>query len=196
MLAFGVVCVSPGPANLALAARAMAQGRRAALPMAAGLALGLALWGVAAATGLGAVLAGSAAALGALKVVGACYLGWLALGAAQGAARRDGPEAPVAGRMGGFRTGLLLNLSNPKAVLAWMAALSMGLSPEVGAGAVRGATAVCALIGVANYLLWALVFSAGGAMAFYARARRGVEAGCAALFSLAAFGLLRSAFAR
>ena len=44
-LAFLVVAASPGPANLACASVAMARGRRDGLRIAAGLAIGLALWG-------------------------------------------------------------------------------------------------------------------------------------------------------
>ena len=193
-LAFAVVCAAPGPANLAVAVRAMAGGQGAALPMALGLAIGLAVWGIAAATGLGALLAASSTALIVLKVLGAAYLGWLAIGCARSAGSPDAPTPPAA--TSGFRAGLLLNLSNPKAVLAWLAALSVGLPCDAGTPTVVTATLTCAAIGRVNYLLWALAFSRPAAMAVYQRARRRIDAACAALFSLAAFALLRSALAR
>lgn len=198
LLAFTVVCVSPGPANLGLAAAAMAAGPGPALRMALGLTLGLSVWGVAAALGLGAVLAASEPALVALKLAGAAYLFWLAFGSARSAARRARPAAGEggAGRGGWAARGLLLNLSNPKAVFAWMAALAMGLDAGSGPGAVAVATLACMAIGLLNYLGWALVFSRRGAMAAYASARRGIEAATAGLFALAGFGLLRSGLAR
>ena len=69
-LAFVVVTVSPGPANIALATTAMHAGRRTGLLFGAGLAVGLAFWGLVAATGLGAVLQASASMLVVLKLAG------------------------------------------------------------------------------------------------------------------------------
>ena len=199
LVAFAVVCVSPGPANLALATVAMSRGAGPAVAMAAGLAAGLAVWGVSAAVGLGAVMAASEAALTALKLAGAAYLLWLALGSARAALARAGEAREAAGAAAGggwLRRGLVLNLSNPKAVFAWMAALSMGLDAGSAAGAVAAATGVCMAIGLLNYLAWAIIFSRPGAMAFYARARRGIEAATAGLFALAGISLLRSGLAR
>ena len=195
--AFAVVTVSPGPANLAVATTAMARGRRPSMALALGLSLGLSAWGVAAALGLGALLAASTAALTILKLAGAAYLAWLALSSARAA------MAPEAGSANGPRAegrwllrGLVLNLSNPKAVFAWLAALSMGLSSDAGPGAVAAATALCMAIGLLNYVAWALTFSLGGAMRAYRRLRRWIEGAAAALFAAASGGLLRSALAR
>ena len=193
--AFLVVAVSPGPANLALAGIALRDGRRAAMLFAAGLALGLAAWGVVAATGIGALLQASATALTVMKLAGGLYLLWLALGAARSAARPGAP-APSRGVRAPFLAGLMLNLSNPKAVAAWMAALSMGLGAGDEAGTLALATVLCALIGLGNYVGHALLFSLPGPTAVYARCRRGVEAAMAALFALGGLALLRSALVR
>lgn len=194
--AFLVVTISPGPANLGCALVAMRHGRRAGMQFGLGLALGLTMWGLLAASGMGAVLQASEAALVVLKVLGACYLFWLALHAGRAAARSPVDHtAPVAkGRW--FRQGLLLNLSNPKAVFAWMAALAMGLDAQAGFDAVALATGVCALIGLANYLGWAALFSLEPAMQGYRKVRRWLEGVAAALFAIAGFGMIRSAFAR
>ncbi len=194
--AFFVVTASPGPANLGCASVAMARGRSAGLRFGLGLALGLALWGVLAATGMGAVLQASERALIVLKLVGAAYLFWLAFNTARSATRPGPISATDAGQGRWFMRGLILNLSNPKAVFAWMAALAVGLDPSDGIAAVTLATVICAVIGVANYLVWALVFSLGGVMGAYARMRRGIDGVVAALFGIAGFGLIRSALSR
>lgn len=212
--AFLVVTVSPGPANLAAAAVALRHGRRPGLIFGAGLATGLAFWGVVAATGMGQVLAASETALIALKLFGGLYLLWLAFQsalAARAAARAAGytpdvhaetvqaavPEPDAAGGGGRwFLGGLTLNLSNPKAVFAWMAALAMGLGGTADAGFVATATALCMALGFANYALHALVFSLAHMTAAYRRAARGINAAVAGLFALAGLGLLRSAFTR
>ena len=193
-LAFAVVAFSPGPANLACAAVAMAQGRAAGLRFGLGLSLGLAAWGVLAAIGLGAVMAASGFVLTALKVVGGLYLLWLAWGSARSAYTGEGLER--AGRGRGFRSGLLLNLTNPKAVFAWMAALAVGLGEGSGLVSLTAATLMCMAIGAVNYAAWALLFSTGSAMAAYSRARRWIEGVAAALFAATGLGLLRSALAR
>jgi threonine/homoserine/homoserine lactone efflux protein len=162
--------------------------------MALGLGLGLAAWGVLAAMGLGAVLVSSEWALTALRIAGGAYLLWLAVQSGRQALR------PVAARplppSRAFLRGLLLNLSNPKAVLAWLAALSMGLGPDSGVVAVAGATALCALVGFANYLLWAAAFSGPMMRGCHAAARRWIDGAAALLLGAAGLGVIRQAIAR
>ena len=195
-LAFFVVAVSPGPANLSNAAIAMAHGRQTSMIYGLGLSCGLVFWGLVAASGMGAVLQSSLYLLMALKVLGGLYLLWLAVQSARSAMT---PETKVvAASRGGrwFWRGLILNMSNPKSVIAWMAALSIGLNSDDGFAAIAAATAVCIAVGFFNNALYSVVFSTGGAMRAYRRARRGIDGVMAGLFALASFGLIRSAFAR
>ena len=194
--AFFVVAASPGPATISNATVAMGQGRRTGLVYGLGLSLGLTFWGLIAASGVGALLQGSLRALTILKVLGGLYLLWLALQSARSALRPAPNTHVVSAGRNWFLRGLLLNLSNPKAVVAWMAALSVGLDPGSDAGSVAIATAMCAAIGFATYALYAVVFSIGGMMNGYLRFRRATEGAVAALFAAAGFGLIRSACAR
>lgn len=198
---FFVVAVSPGPATLAVSTVSASSGRRSGMLFGAGLGLGLASWGVVAATGLGAVLQTTTQLLAALKVAGGLYLLWLAYGSARSAMRKgetfnnDAETSPASeGRW--LMRGLVLNLSNPKAVLAWMAALSVGLGADDGLASVTIATLGCAAIGFAIYATYAAAFSLAAIMQGYARLRRWIDGAVAALFALAGFALLRSAFAR
>ena len=95
-----------------------------------------------------------------------------------------------------FWRGLILNTSNPKSVIAWMAALSIRLNPEDGFAAIVAATTVCIAVGFFNNALYSVVFSTDGAMRVNRRARRGIDGVVAGLFALAGLGLIRSAFAR
>lgn len=194
-LAFLIVAISPGPANIATATLAMRSGRRTAMVFGAGLAAGLAFWGAIAATGMGALLQGSVYFLTVLKIVGGAYLLYLALHSARTAARGK-VDAELLEGTGGrwFRRGLLLNLSNPKAVLAWMAVLSVGATND--GHTMVTATLVCMAIGLANYMFYAFAFSRSGAMSAYQRFSRVIEGAMAGLFAVAGFGLLRSAFSR
>jgi threonine efflux protein len=195
--AFFVVAVSPGPANIAVATVAMHSGRRPGLLFGLGLSIGLAFWGVVAATGLGVMLQNTATFLTLLKLLGGAYLIWLAIQSGRSAARKTVAAQENATQQGRWLwRGLLLNLSNPKAVVAWMAALSMGLGQETDARAVAAATLVCMGIGFANYAGYALTFSLPGFMAGYRRLRRWIDGAVAGLFALAGFGLIRSALTR
>lgn len=192
-VAFWVIAASPGPANISNAAIAMRYGRRASVTYGLGLSVALVFWGVLAATGMGAVLQASAWLLTALKLLGGCYLLWLAWQSGRQALSPAGKDmAPIgAGRW--FWRGVILNLSNPKSVIAWMAALSMGLNPSDTLLSVVLTTLVCVAVAFLNNLSYSLVFSMGGMMAVYRRCRRWIDGASAALFASGGLALIRSA---
>jgi len=195
-LAFFVVAVSPGPANISNAAIAMTYGRKTSLTYGAGLSCGLAFWGVIAASGMGAVLQNSLYLLMVLKMFGGLYLLWLAWNSGRSAMRSENTDfaAPAKGRW--FWRGLILNMSNPKSVIAWMAALSVGLGPDDGLLSVAVATFVCIGGGFLNNALYSLLFSVDGMMVAYRRLRRWIDGVVAGLFAVAGLGLIKSAFSR
>lgn len=189
--AFFLAAAAPGPATLAVSTTAMAHGRRTATALGLGLGVGLAAWGALVAAGLGALVLESPRALFVFRIVGGGYLLWLAYAAARSAVSPEPASATPSfarGRGRAFRQGLLLNLLNPKAALAWAAIIAVGLpSGDGGADRVALLTAVCASLGLAIYLVLAAAFSRPTARSVYDRTRRGVEGAIAALF--AAFGL-------
>ncbi|MEM6887481.1 MAG: LysE family translocator [Pseudomonadota bacterium] len=195
-VAFWVVAASPGPANISNAAIAMRYGRRASVIYGLGLSVALAFWGVLAATGMGAVLQTSVYVLPVLKILGGGYLLWLAWQAGRSALTPSNGDAGALATGSWFWRGLVLNLSNPKSVIAWMAALSMGLDPQDGVATVVATTLVCIAVAFFNNLSYSIVFSFGGMMALYRRAQRGIEGITAALFAAGGFALIRSAFSR
>ncbi|MBX2826196.1 MAG: LysE family translocator [Gammaproteobacteria bacterium] len=192
-LAFFIVAVSPGPATISNAAIAMSQGRKTSLIYGAGLSCGLVFWGVIAATGMGAVLQGSLYLLLVLKVLGGLYLLWLAYQSGQAAMRKDTEVVVKTEDRRWFLRGLVLNMSNPKSVIAWMAALSLGLGANSGTSAVIAATLVCIIVGFVTNALYSVVFSVRGMMLGYRRFRRNIDGFVAALFTVAGLGLIRSA---
>ncbi len=195
-LAFFIVAVAPGPATISNATVAMSHGRKAGFKYGLGLSFGLGFWGLIAASGMGAVLQGSIYLLMVLKVLGGLYLLWLAFLAGRSAWRSDTKSPVESNNQGWFFRGLLLNLSNPKAVVAWMAALSVGLDSNDGIHAVAVATAVCIGVGFAIYALYTILFSIGSMMRGYQRFRRRINGIVSGLFALAGLGLIRSAFTR
>ncbi|PCJ10147.1 MAG: lysine transporter LysE [Rhodobacteraceae bacterium] len=195
-LAFWVVAASPGPANISNATIAMRYGRKSSLIYGVGLSVALAFWGVVAAAGLGAVLQASIGLLIALKVFGGGYLLWLAWQSARSAASPKPRKVINAPSGNWFLRGLILNLSNPKSVIAWMAALSVGLDPSATTTFVLTATMLCVVVAFANNAIYSLAFSTRGMMGAYERSRRWVDGVVAGLFAAAGVGLLRSALAR
>ena len=200
MLAFGLFAlnmVSPGPNILAVMGTSMGVGRRAGLALAAGVSAGSFCWAVLTAVGLSAVLAAYAQALLVIKIVGGCYLLLLAYRALRAAASRTDP---LTGGIGGggdssfrfFRTGLTIQMTNPKAALAWIAIMSLGMTE----GAPLWVPAVLVLglsaLSLAGHCVYAVAFSTAPAQSAYARARRWVQGALGLAFGYAGVSLLTS----
>jgi threonine/homoserine/homoserine lactone efflux protein len=109
-----VVIVTPGQDTALTIRNTLVGGRRDGVSTAVGVAVGQAMWAMAAAAGLAAVIVASEPAFVALRVVGAAYLVWLGVRSLLAAWRRAPREAPRAGRRAPFRQGVLSNLGNPK----------------------------------------------------------------------------------
>lgn len=197
LIALGIVCLglmSPGSNVLAVIGTSMAIGRAEALALALGVALGTFLWALLAWAGLVALIATYAAAMMVIKLAGAAYLFWLAIKAFRSAARKDGSVATdttgLTDRAAYFRRGLTVQMTNPKAALAWVATMSVGLGAGAplwaGAAIVIGAT----VLSVVAHAAYAVAFSTGTAVRAYRRLRRWIEAGLGAFFCFAGFKLL------
>ena len=74
-----LLSVTPGPDMAVVTKNALAHGRRGVLLTTSGIALALITWVTATAVGLSALLRTSGDVLFALKLVGACYLGYLGI---------------------------------------------------------------------------------------------------------------------
>ncbi len=118
-LTSAVIEMTPGPNMTWLAVVAATEGRRAGYAAVAGVCLGLAVIGLAAALGMAAVIADNPAVYQALRWAGVAYLLWLAWDA-----WRDAGQPEAAGDEGRyFGRGLMTNLLNPKAALFYLAVL-------------------------------------------------------------------------
>lgn len=193
LIAFFIAAGSPGPATLACAGTAMAHGRGAGMALGAGLGIGLAVWGVLTAVGLGAVVLGSPQALFALRLLGGAYLLWLAWRSARSALRAAPAEdavPPSPNRL--ILRGVLLNLSNPKAALAWAAVIALGLPVDAAARHLTAIAAACSALGLLTYFAYAAGFALPPVRRAYTRARRGVDGVLAALFGYAGLRLIFS----
>lgn len=117
LLAAILIAVTPGPGAVISMSTGMLLGYRRALLVILGLQVAILTHIAVIAVGVGALLAGSELAFGLVKSVGAGYLVWL------GVQKWRAPPTPV-GQMAQsvrgdklFLQGLLVNLTNPKAVI-------------------------------------------------------------------------------
>ena len=117
--------ITPGPVWVALVARAMSGGFRAAWPLAIGVALGDLLWPLCAVFGLTWVLSIYGDFLGALRWVAASIfviMGYFLLTKSDTAITSD-PRLTKPGLLAGFLTGVVAVMGNPKAILFYMGVL-------------------------------------------------------------------------
>ncbi|MET1116491.1 MAG: LysE family translocator [Comamonas sp.] len=139
-----LLALSPGPDNVFVLVQSARHGTRAGLAVVVGLCLGLVVHTAAVALGLAAVFASSPMAFTVLKYCGAAYLAWLAWqawrapvtqvdaaapqpGAAQSSAALD---ARALRRM--VARGVVMNLTNPKVLIFFLAFLPQFADPARG----------------------------------------------------------------
>jgi threonine/homoserine/homoserine lactone efflux protein len=117
--------LTPGPVWMALTARTLAGGVRAAWPLAAGVVIGDALWSLLALLGLAWVVSTYAGAMTALRLVAAVVFVWLGIVVIRNAGRAIGADSRLTrpGVWAGFFAGLAAILGNPKAILFYMGVL-------------------------------------------------------------------------
>ena len=117
--------IMPGPDSLLIMTRSATQGWRAGSAAALGIGTGTFVHIVAAALGLSAILATSAAAFTVVKLLGAAYILYLAVGMllskrSDGAAAQPLTIAPLPLRRI-YAQGILTNVLNPKVALFFLA---------------------------------------------------------------------------
>jgi threonine/homoserine/homoserine lactone efflux protein len=183
---------SPGPSNMTIMAVAMQHGRRSALTLAAGVMTGSLSWAALAATGLSAVLATYAEALLVIKICGGLYLLYLALKSGRAALHPARHGAVIAPSAALYRRGLLMHLTNPKAIMSWLAVMSLGLQPDSPAFILPAILAGCATLGILIFGGYAVLFSTAPMVRVYTRLRRWIEGSLAVLFGYAGLRLLLS----
>jgi threonine/homoserine/homoserine lactone efflux protein len=128
LVAAAVIC-TPGQDTALTIRNTLLGGRGNGLRTAQGVAVGQALWTVAASAGIAALVAASQPVFTAIRIAGAAYLVWLGLQALAAALRGRRHEERPHGSAAGFRQGLLSNLANAK-----MAIFFTSLLPQFGTG--------------------------------------------------------------
>jgi threonine/homoserine/homoserine lactone efflux protein len=194
VLSVALVCtmaiMSPGPNFVAVTHRAVTAPRVEALVLALGIACVSALWAAAALFGLGLLFALFPWLFLSVKLLGAAYLVWIGIHLLRGAGAPL-PERPAlharSSLARAFRSGMLTNLSNPKAMVFYGSVFSAfvpaGTTPATQMAMVATVGTIAALwyCGVA----WFLASERAGR--FYRRVRPWLEGSCGIF--LIAFGV-------
>jgi threonine/homoserine/homoserine lactone efflux protein len=192
LIAALIASTSPGPATLALAGTSMATGRRAGLALASGITTGSFVWSISAALGLGAVMLANAWLFEIVRYFGVAYLLYLAYKSARSAlSSKDIALRTVTGSPARlYSKGLLLHITNPKAVLFFGALYSIGVPPDAAPSDLAIVIIAVGLQSAFIFHLYAVIFSSRVMAKAYLRARRWCEGAFAIGFGVAGFKIL------
>jgi len=156
---FGIavlLALSPGPDNLFVLMQSAMWGRVAGLWVVLGLCTGVLGHTLAVSAGLAAIFAASETAFVIVKLAGAAYLlylAWGALRAGAGSLHQERTARQSGGQL--YRRGIIMNLTNPKVTVFFLAFLPQFASPERGSIGLQ-----MLMLGILFMLATMLVFSA------------------------------------
>jgi threonine/homoserine/homoserine lactone efflux protein len=173
MIPFDTVCIffaasialalAPGPDNIFVLTQSVIHGRVAGLLVTLGLCTGILVHTTAVSLGVAAVFQTSALAFNSLKMLGVAYLLYLAWRAFRTGAS-DIPQShnSGAGRSRLYARGVLMNVTNPKVVIFFLAFLPQFADPERGSLTLQllylGAVFVVATLIVFGSVAWTAGF--------------------------------------
>ncbi|TQV82682.1 LysE family translocator [Exilibacterium tricleocarpae] len=147
-----LLALAPGPDNIFVLTQSMLQGAAAGLLVTLGLCTGLLVHTTAVAFGVAVIFQTSAFAFTLLKLMGAAYLlylSWQAFRAGKNAGG-NGDKPHLTGRSL-YRRGIIMNITNPKVSIFFLAFLPQFADP--GAGSLSGQLIVLGLLFIASALL-------------------------------------------
>ncbi|MEN8179295.1 MAG: LysE family translocator [Pseudomonadota bacterium] len=128
-----LLAIAPGPDNLFVLSQGMLRGRLAGLMVTLGLCTGLILHTTLVALGVAVIFQTSTAAFTLLKVLGAGYLLYLAWQALRSRERKIGEAGMNILELGQlYRRGIIMNVTNPKVSLFFLAFLPQFADPSAG----------------------------------------------------------------
>lgn len=184
--------LSPGPSVALIVSVALSRGRLPALQSAGGVAAGSAILACATALGVTAIFAKFTDLMTVVRWLGAAYLAWLAFMAFRNAMRPVSsqvlPDAPK-GRKNPALSGLLLQVSNPKALLFWLAIASVGGIADAPLIVKIVFVIGACVVSFAVHGAYGLALSVAPIRLVYANARRWIEGAFGCFFIFASYRL-------
>ena len=173
----------------------MVSGRRLGVAVASGITAGSWAWSISAALGLGAIMLANAWVFEVIRYFGAGYLMFLAFKSARSALTPGAMETRGLGTTSArhaFGKGLVLHLTNPKAVLFFGSLFAIGVPADA---SLEQLLTVIVSVGLQSALIfhgYAVLFSSKPMVVGYMRLRRWFEGIFAIAFAAASFKVLTS----
>lgn len=164
-----LLAVAPGPDNLFVLMQSAMYGARAGFFVTTGLCCGVFCHTVLAALGIAALIAGSPVMLTVIKCMGAAYLVWLARNAWRAPAEVNAVEREDKRRLTDgqlWRCGIVMNLTNPKVLLFFLAFFPSFILPGTsGEAATRQMLVMGATFWVVTFVVFGLFAWCAGTLA-------------------------------
>lgn len=139
LIASCLIGIAPGPDNLFVLTQSILHGRTAGVWVTLGLCTGLLVHTAAVVLGVAAIVQASAIAFSVLKFAGSAYLVYLAwkafTSAPQALAESDGGNSMDALSL--YRRGIIMNITNPKVSMFFLAFLPQFVDPTKGSPAMQ-----------------------------------------------------------
>jgi threonine/homoserine/homoserine lactone efflux protein len=169
------LALAPGPDNLFVLTQGALHGRMAGALVTLGLCTGLIVHTAAVALGVAALLKASPLAFAALQFLGAAYLLYLAWGAWRaGAMPIDAARAPALDARSLYVRGIVMNVTNPKVAIFFLAFLPQFTDPSRGSPAWQ-VVVLGIVFGAATLLVFGSIAWAAGAVGDRLRASPGAQ---------------------
>ncbi|MBT3358042.1 MAG: LysE family transporter [Rhodospirillales bacterium] len=178
---WAVVVMSPGPNFLATTHHALSRSRASGVACAMGVAVGTAVWAASAVFGIALVLEKASWAYDTVRIAGALYLIFFGAKAlfrsSSSAASSIPPEQKerAGGLLRSFRTGVLVDLSNPKAATFFTSLFVVMLPAEAPLWINLATVAAVVAISAAWYALAAFIVSMPPVARIYRRAQGWID---------------------
>lgn len=193
--AFSLGIISPGPNILAVIGTSMSVGRTSGIALAMGVATGSFTWASLTAIGLSALLVTYASALTFIKIVGGLYLLYLAYKSIRSALSDYdlnviALEGQKRSQFGYYMRGYIVQMTNPKAALTWVAIISLGLKPDAPFWVAMTIVIGTATMSVIMHYSYAVLFSTDYMVAIYSKSRKWIQGVLGMFFSVAGIKLL------
>ena len=167
-----VAWATPGPNMIAVISVSIEGGRGSGIMTGTGLACSSLIWSMLAVFGGASILEAFPQLFSAVRLAGALYLGWLGVRSLQGAMSGSAPAVANVWKkarsgisaMRAFRHGLLIGLTNPKAIFFFGAIMTSFVPPAAQGWFLVIVVLVCGGIGIALHSLTATLFSSRAAV--------------------------------
>jgi len=163
-LASTLLALAPGPDNVFVLTQSALHGKISGLVVMLGLCTGLLVHTSAVAFGVAVIFQTSAVAFTLLKVIGACYLlylAWQVLRASPEKIRMQGNSPKSLGKL--YRRGIIMNVTNPKVSIFFLAFLPQFADPAHGSISLQ-MVALGGIFIVATILVFGTVALVGGSL--------------------------------